>query len=588
MLLKSRLPKSMSVPPTFPAAFFRDLWTPSTVDHDAARASLAEGRPAFDARLADAWTRRDIAYSLAALEKLEASGELSPENARRLWSARLMIQQWDDALRLLEDPRFAADRSADDWLDLACARAAARPWATSLAAVREALALNPQHGRALELEGALQRWGAYQGAGAIVEWGPLAGLVDVLTDLHRYDEAAGALGDFLIRHGDELSSEQQDLAVERARTLCRVLDPLGAAGLIQALGPVFTRRGLAETFEWSRQALGAPEDKAAQARPGFGEHYRLEACVAQAFAAQGKWKTATSTFGRPAALPDDPFGCLPELARCVGRAVGDQVRPRFVPAPVRRKIVDVFRFFDELMLLQLKLEEMAPWVDRFLILEAPVTFTGGPKPLLYEQNKAAFAPFADKIVHHLVDFPDWADSPWAREFYQRDAALETLSRFCGPEDLVFVSDADEIVDRTVIESFQGEYAALGMPVFRYFFNLRLTYRGQATYGAVCRAKYFDRIGLSQARIAFRTYSRWEKLPDAGWHFTSIKDASGLFAKYQGYSHVQYAKAGLDELADELDRIRQKGGRDGYERCELDENLPRAVRDNLDRISDFIL
>ena len=52
------------------------------------------------------------------------------------------------------------------------------------------------------------------------------------------------------------------------------------------------------------------------------------------------------------------------------------------------KIFDAFLFFNELELLEIRLNTLAPYVDYFVITEADVTFSGKPKPLYYQQNKS--------------------------------------------------------------------------------------------------------------------------------------------------------------------------------------------------------
>ena len=69
-------------------------------------------------------------------------------------------------------------------------------------------------------------------------------------------------------------------------------------------------------------------------------------------------------------------------------------------------IFDCFTFFNELDILEIRLNEMAPMVDRFVLVEARKTFQGADKPLYFDQNKARFTPFLDKIEHVIVDFPE--------------------------------------------------------------------------------------------------------------------------------------------------------------------------------------
>ena len=49
-------------------------------------------------------------------------------------------------------------------------------------------------------------------------------------------------------------------------------------------------------------------------------------------------------------------------------------------------IVDVILFYNELEMLEYRLETLYPVVDKFVIVEATRTFRGNPKPLLFSNN----------------------------------------------------------------------------------------------------------------------------------------------------------------------------------------------------------
>ena len=97
-------------------------------------------------------------------------------------------------------------------------------------------------------------------------------------------------------------------------------------------------------------------------------------------------------------------------------------------------LYDTFPFFNELDLLEIRLHELASVVDRVVLVEATRTHSNLPKPLYYAENRARFAPFADKIIHIVVeDTPDTADA-WAIERFQRDCILRGLQN-CRPMTL---------------------------------------------------------------------------------------------------------------------------------------------------------
>ena len=67
------------------------------------------------------------------------------------------------------------------------------------------------------------------------------------------------------------------------------------------------------------------------------------------------------------------------------------------------KVVDAFPFFNELDLLEIRLNLLDPYVDCFILSEATKTFSGLDKPLYYNENKERFEKFNNKIIHNIVE-----------------------------------------------------------------------------------------------------------------------------------------------------------------------------------------
>src|SRR6476620_1912740 len=108
------------------------------------------------------------------------------------------------------------------------------------------------------------------------------------------------------------------------------------------------------------------------------------------------------------------------------------------------RLFDCFTLFNELDLLELRLRELDALVHRFVLVEAPRTFTGLPKPLHFKQNRDRFQPFLPKIVYvELEEFPADLASAWDREYFSRRAIMRGLDS-AAPDDLVLISDVDEI------------------------------------------------------------------------------------------------------------------------------------------------
>lgn len=202
------------------------------------------------------------------------------------------------------------------------------------------------------------------------------------------------------------------------------------------------------------------------------------------------------------------------------------------------KLVDAFLFFNELDLLEIRLHEMAPIVDHFVIVESLERFGSNKtkRPVLLD-NWHRVKDFEQKIRYVLLEKlePAFTDrsSAWAREYYSRNALLPPALELAGPNDAVIISDCDEIPRASAV---RAALAALPKGIHRlnqsmYDFNVN-----QLIYGSekaphcwdmaiMGTARQIQEIGGPQkARFIFRHdaktwYTKTHAVPNAGWHFT---------------------------------------------------------------------
>ena len=270
--------------------------------------------------------------------------------------------------------------------------------------------------------------------------------------------------------------------------------------------------------------------------------------------------------------------------------------PRAPVPPGGRRVYDCFQFHNELELLEVRLAELYGVVDRFVLVEAPYTHAGEPKPLHYADNRARFAAYADKIVHVVV-----ADDPggfaWQREAHQREAIVRGLED-CGPSDLIIVGDADEILRAPVVERLRHETdggAGLFAPhldIFLYFLDLK----SPEPWVSVAAAPWtlIRRIGPNRARyLAKQGIGR--VMPDAGWHFTWMGGIERFRTKLESFAHREMI-AGIDrsrgEAEENLERLRRfyatgqleagpvPGMWTGLVPVPIDAGYPAVIRDRL--------
>ena len=109
---------------------------------------------------------------------------------------------------------------------------------------------------------------------------------------------------------------------------------------------------------------------------------------------------------------------------------------------------DCFPFFNELDLLEIRLNVLKDVVDRFVLVEAGETHTGKTKPFCFAANRDRFAAFADRIVYRRIEKFPAGHGAWWNENYQRNEISKVLSEIgVRDEDDILISDLDEIPNR---------------------------------------------------------------------------------------------------------------------------------------------
>lgn len=263
-----------------------------------------------------------------------------------------------------------------------------------------------------------------------------------------------------------------------------------------------------------------------------------------------------------------------------------------VPAePASRRVFDCCTFFNEAEILEIRLAELYDVVERFVVVEATHTHSGEPKALTFGDHHERFRPYMDKIRYVVVDELVGTFS-WQREAYQRDAILRGLDG-CRDEDMVIVSDVDEIMRREVVERLRG-----GGPAFDTVFTAeldlffyRLNYRFARNWRAAGAApfRFIRQIGPNAVRYLAKQ-DIGLLIRDAGWHFSWMGDMKRFTTKLNAYAHQEHAQSfggrNMAGVAGFLDGgnaipVGAPGAHEDYEVVPVDSH-PTLVRDRLDQ------
>lgn len=125
-------------------------------------------------------------------------------------------------------------------------------------------------------------------------------------------------------------------------------------------------------------------------------------------------------------------------------------------------IYDCCMIFDEIDLLKIRMDLLNSIVDYFVVIESNKTFRGGDKKYTFLERKGEFSAWSDKIVYIKAEnAPEWSgDGDWSIEKYQRNCMIEGLGN-CGEEDLIMISDVDEIPNPEIIANLSSLKKSIG-------------------------------------------------------------------------------------------------------------------------------
>ena len=291
------------------------------------------------------------------------------------------------------------------------------------------------------------------------------------------------------------------------------------------------------------------------------------------------------------------------------------------------RIVDSFMFFDESMLLDLRLNILDKYVSKFIICESTFNHNGIKKKLNFDIK--LFTKFKSKIEYIVLDKEPanlktinkndssllkeskTLDNALIRENFQRNFALKKLHEV-NDNDLILINDLDEIPE---LKNFSYKKKITIFKQRMLYFKFNLVYKNLSWTGSkICKKK--DLISPQWLRnIKTRKYPLWrldiffskkkynniEIIENGGWHFTNIKTADEIHHKMKSFlHHFEYENSGLNpEMIEKL--IKDKKALYNYNADQRDnkwsnntelekinlEFLPDYINENLDKYQNWL-
>ena len=294
------------------------------------------------------------------------------------------------------------------------------------------------------------------------------------------------------------------------------------------------------------------------------------------------------------------------------------------------KIFDCFMYFDEDLILDVRLNYLNKFVDQFVIVESVYSHNGEKRNPQFDIKK--FKKFENKITYLLIDHQEKDFLPikdtdtlnevagkkvmnaLKRENYQRNFLINGLIE-ATDEDWIIISDLDEIPNLEMNNLKECENKIVFFKQIMIYYKLNLYLAEFPWIGSKACKKSALKSPQWLRNIKDRNYPWWRLdaffsktkysniniFENGGWHFSYIKNPEGIERKLKSYlHHAEYEmnpidKEKISKLIEEKKAVynlkvdsRLNKFDEGNKLKKLDLSLlPQYVKDNISMFSDWI-
>ena len=231
------------------------------------------------------------------------------------------------------------------------------------------------------------------------------------------------------------------------------------------------------------------------------------------------------------------------------------------------KIFDCFMYFDEEIVLDLRLNILDKYVDYFIIVESIYTHRGDKRNLKFDPKK--FTKFQNKIKYFIYDeIPEKIEpilendneNDKARKYimnavYRENGQRDFISsglKDAKDNDLILISDVDEIpnLNNLNFNALKEKIIIFRQDMFYYKLNLKLP---NLIWSGTKACKKKDLLSPQWLRnikdrkypffrldtfFSKKKYTNIKFIDNGGWHFSNIKTAQEIKHKLRSYLHHQ--------------------------------------------------
>lgn len=223
------------------------------------------------------------------------------------------------------------------------------------------------------------------------------------------------------------------------------------------------------------------------------------------------------------------------------------------------KIYDCFLFNDENKILEIRLNILNQYVDHFVIIESKFNHQGKFKGQKIDQK--IIKQFRNKIKYIYYEEIDDKKTSWELENYQRNLINLGLKN-CTPEDIVIVSDLDEIPNLEHIKFNKIQNQIIAFKQLNSMYKLNLIRDNSWLGTKMCRFKTlrspqwlrdikvhkkYPNYRIDKIFFSKKYYHNFKIIEKGGWHFGWIRNETEITEKLNSFAHIELNKLEFNKL-----------------------------------------
>ena len=264
-------------------------------------------------------------------------------------------------------------------------------------------------------------------------------------------------------------------------------------------------------------------------------------------------------------------------------------------------IYDCFQYFNEDHVVDLRFNILNEYVDYFVVSESTKTHQGKSKKINFDIKN--FSKFRHKVKFVIADYKEevnfnkhiGGESPI--EQHQRNSLIEGI-KGAAPEDLIILSDSDEIPDLAKLYQIKKnkKFIVFSQKMFMYKLNLQNLNESNWMGSRITKKKNI-RSMQELRNLKFKHYPFWridkynQQIINGGWHFSYLQTPSKILQKIRSFSHGEYNNEYINEKY-----IQEKilGNEDIFgrkiklQKTSIDRSYPKYIFQNKEIFSNWVI